>query len=331
MIELNDDVLSFRFPEVHAKARCRIDFQRTLRIPDDNRDYPLPPGLGRFPVAHVDDHAKKLPEAWQRRGGVFLPMYQAEALWIHFSGGYPCAIKIAAGKINAVSGAAWSNDLSGNPQDYVVTPEQPWLDGFNVSKGYIRQFVAMPLGEGYTAEEQITGAAEHGGLQIIVYPMKREVYAEHFEQPIIHEEVDYLERPMFCRRSVAEPDMGLTPGGLMRQEIYEDEYGLDAWDQEQGARCFAHLANSTMYQAITGRRPPHKPPTAKDYTRAGLPWFDFYNDGKTLPGAGLLGKLTSVAAKIIEKGNPLLDDNDPVQPDVVKPLGKARTVREGEF
>ncbi len=28
----------------------------------------------------------------------------------------------------------------------------------------IRQFVAMPLGEGYTAEEQLTGEAQHGGL-----------------------------------------------------------------------------------------------------------------------------------------------------------------------
>ena len=41
---------------------------------------------------------------------------------------------------------------------------------------FIRQFVAMPLGEGFTAEEQITGKAEHGGLQIIVYPMKHEAY-----------------------------------------------------------------------------------------------------------------------------------------------------------
>ena len=53
-------------------------------------------------------------------------------------------------------------------------PEQPWLDGFNVSEDFIRQFIAMPLGEGFTAEEQITGKAEHGGLQIIVYPMKHE-------------------------------------------------------------------------------------------------------------------------------------------------------------
>jgi hypothetical protein len=37
MIELLNDKLTFRFPEVHQKAECHIDFQRTLRIPDDNR------------------------------------------------------------------------------------------------------------------------------------------------------------------------------------------------------------------------------------------------------------------------------------------------------
>lgn len=31
---------------------------------------------------------------------------------------------------------------------YLVAPDQPWLDGFCVQKGLIRQFVAMPLGQG---------------------------------------------------------------------------------------------------------------------------------------------------------------------------------------
>ena len=47
MIELRDDTLCVSFPEVHEKAHCRIAFQRTLRVPDDNQDYPLPAGLGR--------------------------------------------------------------------------------------------------------------------------------------------------------------------------------------------------------------------------------------------------------------------------------------------
>ena len=56
----------------------RLTFQRTLRIPDDGRAYPLPPGLGAFPLRRVDDYASRVPEGWAERGGVFLPMYQRE-------------------------------------------------------------------------------------------------------------------------------------------------------------------------------------------------------------------------------------------------------------
>ena len=49
MITLKNDRLEFRFPEVHRDARCTIEFQRTLRIPDDDRDYPLPPGWAASP------------------------------------------------------------------------------------------------------------------------------------------------------------------------------------------------------------------------------------------------------------------------------------------
>ena len=117
----------------------------------------------------------------------------------------------------------------------------------------------------------------------------------------------------------------------MRQVIYEDKYGIDAWDQENGYRCFIHLANSEQYQAITGNQPPHKPAKAKDYTSAGLPWFDYYDDRKALSGSDTLSKLTSVAAKMIEKGKGILPNNDPVQPKIVKVISKGNVVRDGEF
>ena len=44
----------------------------------------------------------------------------------------------------------------------------PRLDGYCVEKGIIRQFVAMPLGEGYSVEEQLTGEPTWGGVQILV-------------------------------------------------------------------------------------------------------------------------------------------------------------------
>ena len=325
MIELKRDQLIFRFPEVHKDAECRISFQRTLRIPDDNRPYSLPPGLGEFPLNLVDDYGDSVPGAWNTRGGVFLPMYQAEAMWLNFSGSYPMAVKVAAGKINAVTGEGWENELSGEPQDYVVVPDQPWLDGFSVMKGMIRQFVAMPLGEGYTAEEQLTGEAEHGGLQIVVYPIKASYYEveEEVDMPIAY-------APL---RAFSEPveEMGLAPGGLMHQEIYEDEYGFSAWETSVRSRCFVHILNSVQFFDVTGAKPPSKPPTAMEYTAAGLPWFDYYGgDLKALEGAQTLAGLDSVAAKKLKKGEGILADNEPVQPKVVKRLGKGK-VREGEF
>ena len=326
MIELHDDQLVFRFPEVHEDAELTVDFQRTLRIPDDNREYPLPPGLGSFPLRHVDDHAARTPESWQRHGGVFLPMYQAEAMWIDFDASYPMAVKVAAGKINAVTGEPWTNEMSESPQDYLVVPDQPWLDGFYARKGSIRQFVAMPLGQGYTAEEQLTGAAEHGGLQILVYPMKASVYEARYKVPLV-----YSGLTSYSVAESAPQEMGLAPGGLMRQEIYEDDYGFDAWETSVRSRCFVHILNSVQYLAVCGVEPPTMPPTAAEYTRAGLPWFDYYGgDLKALEGSAKLANLDSVAAKMWKVGAGNLAGNDPVEPVVIKQLNRQR-VREGEF
>lgn len=337
MIELRNDSLDFRFPGVHEDAACSIDFQRTLRIPDDNNPYPLPPGLGRFPVTHVDDYAEKLPEDWVTHGGVFIPMYQSEALWINFHGSYPCALKIAAGKINAVDGSAWSPQLSDSEQDYVITPEQRWLDGFNVTEDYIRQFVAMPLGEGYTAEEQITGEAVHGGLQVIAHPMKSELYKELLERKRRRRErfanrvFDSGSEPPLMFGSCDNEPMGLAPGGLMRQEICDDPHGIAAWDQDNGVRCFIHLVNSQVYAEITGSAPPHKPPTAKNYNAAGLPWFEYYSDSSNVGGSEVLGGLTSLGAKHIQQEGQSLSDNTSIQPKVVKSISTKHVVRQGEF
>lgn len=328
MVILKYDRLEFRFPEVHARARCKVEFQRTLRIPDDNRKYPLPPGLGKFPLLHVEDYTDKLPPNWGERRGVFLPIYQTEALWINFDSDYPFAIKIATGKINAVTGKEWTNELVRQPQDYVVVPGQPWLDGFCVGKGVVRQFVAMPLGSGYTAEEQITGEAEFGGLQIIVYPMKKEAAEELFRSRCTTVNEEGLHIRFHVRSST---DMGLAPGGLMRQELYEDNYGDDAWETGICSRCFVHLLNSEQYSSVTGSPAPQKPPTAADYSKAGLPWFDYYGkDKKPLPGSQILSGLLSVGAKQVQKDEKVISDTEHVDPQRVVKIGDGkRPVADG--
>ncbi len=199
MLEAINDRLTFTFPEVHAAARLSVTFQRTLRIPDDGRSYPLPPGLGLFPVRHVDDFKGKVPDAWSKHGGVMMPMYQSEAMWLQFTsshvpghgsyGGvpYPFAVRVATGKRSAVTGKQWTAYL--REGDYLVIPTQPWLDGYVVEGGQVRQFVAAPLGLGVTAEEQITGKAEFGGLQIEAVPMSAAAFLRRWPalppQPVL--------------------------------------------------------------------------------------------------------------------------------------------------
>ena len=164
--KLSPDDIASKFAEL-VKSRCQlsgrtsIDFQRTLRLPDDGNDYPLPPGLGSFPLRQVE-------------GRTIMPMYQAEAMWMSFDVSYPVALKIGTGTINAANGEKWSEGLRNAPQSYVVLPEQPWLDGYCVEKGIIRQFVAARLGDGYTAEEQLEGSQEGGICLLYTSPSPRD-------------------------------------------------------------------------------------------------------------------------------------------------------------
>jgi len=271
-----------------------------------------------------------------------LPMYQSEAMWLNFHAEYdderrtyyPFAIKIATGKINAVSGRAWADGIQRRPrQDYVVVPEQPWLDGYCVGKGIIRQFVAMPLGAGYTAEEQITGKAEHGGLQIMAFPMKREAFEKRFPRcPRREREVMYS---MVRECAPCASDMGLAPGGRMKQEIYHDKYALPDWDLDHGSRCFVHIANSMVWRQITGSNPPTTPPTSAEYTRAGLPWFLWYDDkNSTLQGSETLATMKSVATLGKKMKDVPLPENQSVSAESIITLRRGLTkdqVRETQI
>jgi hypothetical protein len=335
------------FNRGHASiTTLQIEFQRTLRIPDDGKIYPLPAGFGRFPLRHVDDYKKTVPAPWIERGGVLMPMYQSEALWIYFNTSYPLAVKVAAGKINAVTGELWRRDLRADPQNYLVLPEQPWLDGFAVRKGVIRQFVAMPLGAGYSVEEQITGKADTGGIQLQVFPLRAEAY---FRSEVAERLPRSLEDLLDELVGVGLPDssihfslklaapgivmegagMGLGAGGTMRQEIFEDPRDFSDWDLSVSSRCFVHLCNSLMWRQVTGSNPPHPPFTAKEYAKARIPWFDYYRDDlSALSGSTVLDKVKSIFALGQLKGEKPLPDTSSMEPELVVQYGNAR--RPGE-
>lgn len=296
-------------------SRFSFTLQRTLRIPDDDGDCPLPPGLGTFPVYHVADYRDKLPEEWARHGGVFIPMYQREALWINFDGlnERPHAVKVAVGKVNAVSGKPWDQSLSKEEEDYMVCPPQPWLDGINAGEGFIRQFVAMPLGMGYTVEGQVTGEERYGGLQLIAYAPKPDLFGRK-DLDIFFEKTGHWMSLFYQDLALCEPvakqspSMGLAAGGRMRQKIYPDPHGIETWDEKNFGRVFVHILNSEMFREVTGQAPPPSPVSAETYTAYGLPWFDLYDgDMGDIGSPGELQKVKSVEKLDLEK------ENEPVQ------------------
>lgn len=298
---------------VRIGERFSMSFQRTLRIPDDGKTYPLPPGLGLFPIHAVSDYLGRIPDSWQATNSFFIPMYQREALWLGFDGATwkPNAVKIGVGKVNVISGQAWDETLQSDPQNYIICPDQPWLDGINTGEGLIRQFVAMPLGLGYTVEAQVRGVEEFGGIQILVYEPKPGRFPD---QPPPERNIGLGMRfsPMSAKQG-----MGLGAGGKMRQKIYPDPYGMDTWDLENYGCVFVYIINSERYQELTDIEPPPTPINAQTYTEYELPWFEIYDEHKgDIAASERLAKVKTIREQEAERG--IADQEDDVSVDVTE-------------
>ncbi len=292
-----------------------VGFQRTLRIPETGL-HPLPPGLGRFPLRRVADYPDTAPSDWLARGGVMLPIYQREAMWLSFSASEPTALQVGVGKVCAVSGLPWIEHLIGDPQNYVALPRQPWLDGINAGEGFIRQFVAAPLGSGATVEGQVTGEETHGGVQLRAVGLTAQALAEWHAAKLRRPDCDAVLGGIMPAPSGSA--MGLGAGGRMRQEVYTDHRPLADYDESGARRVFVHLSSAAQWTAITGEVPPASPVDRDAYVEAGLPWFDYYDgDAQSLAPSEILAKVKSVGTKLGLQENPYV----PVDPKTVIGLG----------
>jgi hypothetical protein len=333
-----------------------VRFVRTLRLPETGT-HPLPPGLGEFPVRRVTYYPDTVPEEWRARGGVMLPMYLREAMWLSFTGTTePAALQVGVGKVCAVSGKPWSDRLSRKPQNYVVLPRQPWLDGINSGKGTVRQFVAVPLGLGATVEGQVTGEEVWGGVQLRSFPLRDDRLAEWRAQERRRAErasavpqggygaampmamppapggvpAPAMAAAPAARRPRAAAAMGLGVGGSMRQEVYQDDRPPSDWADRPAGRVFVHLVTPPEWRRITGEAPPPSPVDRAAYTRAGLPWYDYYDqDAQDLSPTDTLEAVKPV-------GDWLGDDHEPWQepsPGQVTPLKDApgKPVEDGDW
>jgi len=69
---------SFEFISVDdgLDGSLKISLRRTIRVPDNDESYSLPPDCGPFPLYSIDHHKEKLPRPMVAAGGVFVPMYR---------------------------------------------------------------------------------------------------------------------------------------------------------------------------------------------------------------------------------------------------------------
>lgn len=297
--------------EISIRGLVDITFQRTLRVSETGLNG-LPPGLGMFPLRSVESLGDRATAEMIERGGVVMPIYQREAMWLSFHAEVPVAIQIATGLRCAVTGEKLEKRLRHRKQNYVVGTTQPWLDGFKTESGEVRQFVAARLGDGATVEEQLSDDAPVGGVQIVVWELTDEALERWRDRQ------DRWIRtssppPGVCyciSAPVENMSMGFGAGGLIQQEIYASEFTKSDWRSEPSARVWVHLVDANGWTSLAGEAQPSTPVTPTMYAEWGYPWFDYYDaDRVDVDGSPLLA-----AVKTVGEVLGALDDGPAVHP-----------------
>ncbi len=152
-----------------------ITLHRTVRVAEGRAPANLPPSLGRMKLYEVTKYRERCPEIWED-GGVFVGLHDNEALWVQFHTLAPVALLIGAGSINALTGKKLGTKLEAD--NYLVTPPNPWIDGWKSDDGTVFQFVATSYqkGKGNTVAEQLIGEeSKTGGIGIALFEPKEPI------------------------------------------------------------------------------------------------------------------------------------------------------------
>src|SRR5439155_10242305 len=83
-------------------------------------------------------------------------------------------------------------------------------------------------------------------------------------------------------------------GGSIRQQIFEDQYGYQTWDDGRLVRLTIRIVDTVTFKRITSREAPPIPVSAEHYTKAGLPWFHYVEHAPALAPSGILARIRGV-------------------------------------
>lgn len=276
VIELwGNNSLHFRFPEIHPRVSCHIDFERTLRLPDPlDRRRPLPGRAGVFAPLPIDRFADRLPPEIIERGGLIMPMWQADALWLglwQWNGfvHYVFALRLAWNDLNVVTGQEAGETIEARPQNYVILDGQEWLDGVGGPGVRFRQFVAPKPRPGTPLAARLANT-----IRISAHPLKYENLPPRVRRLL---ETDHMSDYAFhlLRRRFD----GLVEGiGDVQEIVIDRDYDRAAWHEDIVAECIVTVVDAVTWKEITGEWPPQRPMTESDYGRNHMPWAADYEE-----------------------------------------------------
>lgn len=131
-----------------------ISLRKTKVVDIDKDAHKLPPDWGPFKEFKVADYY--CPKEWSN-DGIFVAVKEGEPLWIDFQLNNACAVIPSVQRLNPITGesADLENGLKKDPkQNYLVLPEQKWLDGY-AKDGKVYQFMITKAGESLAVNEYV--------------------------------------------------------------------------------------------------------------------------------------------------------------------------------
>ena len=134
-------------------------------------------------------------------------------------------------------------------------------------------------------------------------------------------------------RPKEELEMGIAPGGLIKQCILSDNYPPSIWEPERGIGFNVQVLNSELFRQVTDMDPPDTPITAATYAEQGLPFFEIYDETSTIKGdfAGVnsVKAIDKAKAKAAGKRGSEVHDEPPIKNPIVllNPDGGSITFR----